>query len=172
MLGQATVHSPSAGTVNVSVEDLTAALSSEIAALRSELLQVRTARENELRANLLTYIQALPEPELMKLTAGMSEEVLLAIQMLVDALMDRLGIPRNAGEEGGERGGGVAGSGVGMGRPAAGSLGGGLGGLGNKEEVVVQQSVGQLAQLCMWQMVVGYKLRELEVLEQGGAQLD
>ena len=28
---------------------------------------------------------------------------------------------------------------------------------------------GQLAQLCMWQMVVGYKLRELEALEKGAS---
>jgi hypothetical protein len=34
-------------------------------------------------------------------------------------------------------------------------------------EVVIQQSVGQLAQLCMWQMVVGYKLREVEASEKG-----
>jgi len=29
--------------------------------------------------------------------------------------------------------------------------------------------IGQLAQLCMWQMVVGYKLRELEALEKGAS---
>jgi hypothetical protein len=35
------------------------------------------------------------------------------------------------------------------------------------QEVVVQQSATMLAQLCMWQMVLGYKLRELEALETG-----
>ena len=35
------------------------------------------------------------------------------------------------------------------------------------EEVVIQQSIHALAQLCMWQMVIGYKLREFEALEKG-----
>jgi Protein of unknown function (DUF760) len=35
------------------------------------------------------------------------------------------------------------------------------------QEVVIQQPIGSLAQLCMWQLVVGYKLRELEALERG-----
>lgn len=121
-------------TTTLDVEALTSALSQEIAALRSELMVLRTERENELRANLLTYIQALPEAELMRLTSDMSEEVVQAIELLVDALMDRVGIPS-----------------------------------GREKEVVVQQSVGQLAQLCMWQMVCGYKLRELEALEKGAA---
>ena len=34
-------------------------------------------------------------------------------------------------------------------------------------DVVIQQPMGALAQLCMWQLVVGYKLRELEALERG-----
>ncbi|RYY75223.1 DUF760 domain-containing protein [archaeon] len=34
-------------------------------------------------------------------------------------------------------------------------------------EVPIQQSVQQLAQLCIWQMVVGYQLRELEALDKG-----
>jgi hypothetical protein len=37
------------------------------------------------------------------------------------------------------------------------------------QEVLIQQPMGALAQLCMWQMVVGYKLRELEALEKGVA---
>ena len=45
--------------------------------------------------------------------------------MLVDALMERLGIDTTG------------------------------------PEVVIQQNVGAMAQLCMWQMVMGYKLRKL-----------
>ena len=44
--------------------------------------------------------------------------------MLVDALMERLGIDTTG------------------------------------PEVVIQQNVGAMAQLCMWQMVMGYKLRK------------
>jgi hypothetical protein len=131
VLGEVTVRSPSGQSTTVDVEQLTSALSKEIAELRTELMLVRSDRENELRSNLLTYIQALPEHELVRLTADMSSDVVQAIEMLVDALMDRLAIPSR------------------------------------EKEVVVQQSVGQLAQLCMWQMVVGYKLRELEALEKG-----
>jgi len=53
---------------------------------------VRDSRETELRSNLLTYIQALPEKELTKLTADMSDDVLESIRMLVNALMERLGV--------------------------------------------------------------------------------
>lgn len=133
--GQVTVTSTTGESVVVDVEELTSALSREIADLRSELSVIRNERENELKSNLLTYIQALPEKELLRLTADMSDDVLVSIQMLVDALMGRLGIDSST-------------------------------------EVVIQQSVGQLAQLCMWSMVVGYKLRELEALEKGGAALD
>jgi hypothetical protein len=60
--------------------------------LRTELALVRDSRETELRSNLLTYIQALPEKELTKLTADMSDDVLESIRMLVNALMERLGV--------------------------------------------------------------------------------
>lgn len=36
-------------------------------------------------------------------------------------------------------------------------------------ELMVSQQLGALAQLCMWQIVVGYKLRELEAFEKGVA---
>ena len=113
------------------VEQLTSALSREIAELRAELAAVRDEREKELRSNILTYIQALPEQELIHLTADVSDDVVIAMEMLVEALMHKLHIPNR------------------------------------DKEVLLQQSVGQLAQLCMWQMVVGYKLRELEALEKG-----
>lgn len=121
--------------VSLNVEDLTSALSKEVEDLRSELALIRNQRENELKSNMLTYIQALPEKDLVRLTSDMSEDVVQAIQLLVDTVMERLGID-------------VSGP-----------------------EVVLQQSVGHLAQLCMWQMVVGYKLREIEALEKG-ASLD
>ena len=117
--------------VSVAVSELTGALSKEVQELRQELALIRGEREAELRSNLLTYIQALPENELGKLTSDMSQDIVDSIQMLVDALMEKLGIDTSG------------------------------------PEVVVQQSIGPLAQLCMWQMVVGYKLRELEVLDKG-----
>ena len=38
-----------------------------------------------------TSIQALPEKDLMRLTSDMSDDIVSSIQMLVDALMERLG---------------------------------------------------------------------------------
>jgi hypothetical protein len=119
-------------TIEVSVDALTTALTNEIRALRSELLSLRTQRESELKTNLLTYIQALPEKELERLTTNMSEDIIQSIELLVNSIMLKLGIDSTTGVE-----------------------------------VVVQQSIVQLAQLCMWQMVVGYKLRELEALDKG-----
>ena len=138
------------------VEQLTSALSREISDLRTELLVVRSERENELRSNLLTYIQALPERDLIRLTADMSDDVVLAIQMLVDALMDRLGIAYTSG--------GILGSGGDGNSVENGSE---IPPQQPQPEMIIQQSVGQLAQLCMWQMVVGYKLREIEALDKG-----
>ena len=131
--GEATLRTEKGENRTVDVEALTTALSREIAELRNELMLVRSERENELRGNLLSYIQALPETELMRLTADMRPDVVQAIEMLVDALMDRLNIP------------------------------------GRGKQVLVQQSAAHLAQLCMWQIVVGYNLRELEGLEHGVA---
>lgn len=130
MSGQVSVKTTAGETVQVDVQALASALSREVNDLRQELATIKTERESELKSNLLTYIQALPEREMTKLTSDMSEEILQAIQMLVSAVMEKLGLE-------------------------------------NGQEVVIQQSVGHLAQLCMWQMVVGYKLRELEALEKG-----
>lgn len=121
--------------VRVNAKELTSALSKEVAALRTELALIKNEREKELKANLLTYIQALPEKDMNRLTADIGEDVVQAIRLLVDAMMEKMGVD-NTGPE-----------------------------------VVIQQSVSFLAQLCMWQMVIGYKLRELEALDKG-ASLD
>lgn len=134
-IGDVVVLTASGETVKVDVNELMTALGNEVQALRSELMLIKNQRENELRSNLLTYIEALPEKDLMNLTSDMTSDVLDAIKMLVDALMERLGVD-NTGPE-----------------------------------VIVQQSYGSLAQLCMWQLVIGYKLREYEALD-GGASLD
>ena len=132
--GQVTLRSADGQTIEIPAAQLTASLSAEVDALKKELAIIRNDRESDLRSNLLTYIQALPERDLSRLTSDMSDDVMEAIQLLVDALMERLGVDVISQ---------------------------------NGEEVVIQQSVGVLAQLCMWQMVVGYKLRELEALDKG-----
>lgn len=63
----------------------------QVAALRKELMLIKSQRENELKSNLLTYIQALPDMELQRLTSDMSPEVLQAIQLLVSAILVKMG---------------------------------------------------------------------------------
>jgi hypothetical protein len=129
--GEVTITSEDGSTVKLSAAELTEALGRDVNALRDEIALIRGDRETELRSNLLTYIQALPEQELARLTSDMSEDVMESIQLLVEALMDQLGVDSSG------------------------------------PEVLIGQSVTVLTQLCMWQMVVGYKLRELEAMERG-----
>ena len=134
--GKVTIQNSQGEKIEMEAAELTASLSKEVDDLRKEMALIRSDRETELRSNLLTYIQALPERDLARLTSDMSEEVMESIQLLVDALMEKLGVE------------------------SSGPMG---------EEIVIQQSVSVLAQLCMWQICVGYKLRELEALEKGVA---
>eukprot|EP01033_Poteriospumella_lacustris_P018866 gene18867-13604_t len=84
IIGTATYQSGSGELVTVNVKDLTEALQHEVDVLRKELATIKDARESELKANLLTYIQALPEKELSNLTADISEDVMEAIKLLVE----------------------------------------------------------------------------------------
>jgi len=129
--GEVVITGDDGRQVKLSAEELTEALGQEVSELRNEIAMIRGERESELRANLLTYIQALPENDLARLTSDMSDDVMESIQLLVEALMEKLGVETEG------------------------------------PEVVIQQSVSVLAQLCMWQMVVGYKLRELEAMDRG-----
>jgi hypothetical protein len=130
--GEVTVTDKNTGEqATFDANELTSSLSKEVDALRSELALIRGEREKELQSNLLTYVQALPEHELVKLSSGMGDDVMEAFSMLVDALFDKLSISREG------------------------------------PEVAVQQSMGAMAQLCMWQLTVGYRLRELESFDTG-----
>ena len=115
----------------IDAKELTVALSKEVESLRNELFQLRGEREKELQSNLLTYVQALPEQEMIKLSSSMSADVMDAFAILVDSLLKKLNIDNEG------------------------------------PEVAVQQSMGALAQLCMWQLTVGYTLREHESFDTG-----
>ena len=43
---------------------------------------------------------------------------------------------------------------------------------GINPDTVMEQSGKDMAQLCMWQLVIGYNLRELEVREEMGKALN
>jgi len=125
----------------------------EVRRLRDELEATKLAREEETRKDLLGYIRSLPKGELQRLTGTMSPEVLEAMKGLVSAVLSGIGEEGEGEEEEDEGGGGdVEGKMIGP-------------------DTVTEQSGEALAQLCMWQLVVGYNLRELEVREEFRASM-
>lgn len=105
-------------------------LRSEVSKLKEELVQRKEEKEEALRKDLLLYIRTLPAQELRSLTNTMSQDVLVCMKGLVQAV---------------------------------------LGGIGDGKigpNTVTEQSGEAMAQLCMWQLAVGYNLRELEVREE------
>jgi len=102
----------------------------EVTKLRDELMVARKEKEETLRKDLLLYIRTLPEKELRSLTNTMSQDVLVAMKGLVNAVM----------------------SGIGEGQIGP--------------DTITEQSGEALAQLCMWQLALGYNLRTLEVREE------
>jgi Protein of unknown function (DUF760) len=105
-------------------------LRSEVSKLRDELMIARREQDDVVRKDLLMYIRTLPPQELQSLTNTMSQDVLIAMKGLVNAV--------------------IAGIGEGQIGP----------------ETVTEQSGEAMAQLCMWQLAIGYNLRTLEVREE------
>ena len=105
-------------------------LRSEVSKLRDELMTTRKEKEDIVRKDLLMYIRTLPPQELQSLTNPMSQDVLIAMKGLVNAV--------------------IAGIGDGQIGP----------------DTVTEQSAEAMAQLCMWQLALGYNLRTLEVREE------
>eukprot|EP00956_Cyclotella_meneghiniana_P024127 scaffold48121_cov54-Cyclotella_meneghiniana.AAC.7 len=122
--------------VQVDAETYMIELRREVARLREELEEKKLEKEEEIRKDLLLYIRTLPPRELKELTSTMSPEVLDAMKGLVTAVLAGIG-----DEDGNED---VMGIGL---------------------DTVTEQSGESLAELCMWQLVVGFNLRELEVRE-------
>lgn len=141
--------------VEVDAQAYLSDLRGEVSRLRDELDATKQAKEEEIRKDLLMYIRTLPQQELRELTGTMSPEVLEAMKGLVTAVLAGIGDDEE-----------VEGTGLG-------DLTGGVPGNANKigPETVTEQSGEALAQLCMWQLVVGFNLRELEVREEFRASM-
>ncbi len=125
---------------------------------------------------MLTYIQALPESDLSKLTSDMSPEVIYIIFMLIWCLLMitfmLIGLGYGSYYITDRCFNGEDGSRVSISEFIVfimnllvhiyicmiSNTG---------PEVLVQQSYGSLAQLCTWQLIIGYKLREYEALDNG-----
>ncbi|GKZ00257.1 hypothetical protein MPSEU_000978600 [Mayamaea pseudoterrestris] len=116
--------------IEVDANAYVAELRKEVQQLRNELVISRKEKEEALRKDLLMYIRTLPEKELRELTSTMSQDVLVAMKGLVNAV--------------------IAGIGEGQIGP----------------DTVTEQSSEAMAQLCMWQLALGYNLRSLEVREE------
>lgn len=131
--------------VEVDAQAYMSELRGEVSRLRDELDATKQAKEEQMRKDLLMYIRTLPQQELQQLTGTMSPEVLEAMKGLVTAVLAGIGEDEEEAMLGSA--------------PTEGNA--------NKigPETVTEQSGEALAQLCMWQLVVGFNLRELEVRE-------
>ena len=129
--------------VEVDASAFTSELREEVSRLKEELSSIRSSKEEAIRKDLLTYIRTLPPLEIQKLTNTMSDDVLSAMKGLVGAVMAGIDADTSIDGESDEK---------------------------SKEglspDTVMEQSGEAMAQLCMWQLVVGYNLRELEVREE------
>lgn len=130
--------------VEVDAEAYMAELRGQVSRLRDELDATKQAKEEEIRKDLLAYIRTLPQQELRELTGTMSPEVLEAMKGLVTAVLAGIGGNAEDAENELEE---LTGEKIGP-------------------NTVTEQSGEALAQLCMWQLVVGFNLRELEVREE------
>jgi hypothetical protein len=77
--------------MEVDAEAYMSELRSEVSQLRDELMLARKEKEEALRKDLLVYIRTLPEKELRGLTSTMSQDVLVAMKGLVNAVMSGIG---------------------------------------------------------------------------------
>jgi len=136
--------------VEVDAQAYMAELRGEVERLRDELDATKQAKEEKIRQDLLLYIRTLPQQELRELTSTMSPEVLEAMKGLITAVLTGIG-------ESGQSGEGSGGNKMWDESTADGNVSN----IG--PETITEQSGEALAQLCMWQLVVGFNLRELEV---------
>ena len=136
--------------VEVDAQAYMSELRGEVSRLREELDATKQAKEEEIRKDLLMYIRTLPQQELQQLTGTMSPEVLEAMKGLVTAVLAGIGEGEDVGEK---------------------DLSDITGGPKIGPDTVTEQSGEALAQLCMWQLVVGFNLRELEVREEFRASM-
>jgi len=164
--------------VEVDAQAYMSELRGEVRRLREELDATKLAKEEEIRKDLLMYIRTLPQQEMQQLTGTMSPDVLEAMKGLVTAVLAGIGDNDEKNEDNGssKKEGSLGDTTI-----ASGKEGGGVGedGGGNNSatnnkigpNTVTEQSGEALAQLCMWQLVVGFNLRELEVREEFRASM-
>jgi len=125
-------------TVTVDAESYVSELRREVESLRSEIAAMKEKEEQAADSkSVVSYIQQLSQEEIKSLSENISPEVIEAMQHLVKTVM--------RGISGGETL-----------PPLLSAM------IGQDVDMVTEVPTGVLAQLCMWQLVVGYNLREIE----------
>ena len=123
--------------LEVDADSYVSELRSEIKRLREEMLAHEKIKQDE---DLLSYIRSLPTNEMKQLT-NVSQDVLAAMKGLVNAVMAGIVTDENNVNVN----------------------------VTDKQitpNTILEQSGEAIAQLCMWQLVSGYNLRELEIREE------
>merc|ERR1712032_149952 len=83
--------STSPAEMEVDAESYMSELRGEVQRLKDELSRRRQAKEELVRKDLLTYIRTLPAKEIQSLTSTMSQDVLVAMKGLVNAVISGIG---------------------------------------------------------------------------------
>mmetsp|Transcript_64440 Transcript_64440/g.151790 ORF Transcript_64440/g.151790 Transcript_64440/m.151790 type:complete len:377 (+) Transcript_64440:35-1165(+) len=123
-------------------------LKREVEQLRAEMAAMKQKElEADESASVVQYIQKLSGEEIKKLSENISPEVVEAMQHLVKLVTKSMAGPELP--------------------PMLSAVLGGA-----QADVVTEVPSNVLAQLCMWQLVVGYNLREIEARDAFKEQLD
>ena len=151
-----TVSMNVAGTdVKIEADAYMKELREEVQQLRADLARIDQDKRLSSSKDLLAFIRSMPEQQLQGLTEGVTEDVLDAMKKLVYSIMR--GLPGADNDVTSDiLGALISGNNENKNNNA----------LTDKPGALVQQSGSAMAQLCMWQLVIGYNLRELEVRTQ------
>jgi len=131
--GTVTVQLEGGNTVEMDAEKYMDELKKEAQSLRAELTKLgepEARRDEAIASSITAYVSTLPGEQLQILTQGITEDVVGAMRMLVDYILQG-GSPDGDGKK-----------------------------MSKDEQVSIEQ--GKLQQLCLYQLVLGYRLREAE----------
>ncbi len=144
MSGTLKVQLENGEEVEVDAAAYMAELKAEAQRLRAELSSAKAEEESSqgaLATSLSAYVSKLPEDQLKALTSGITDDVVSAMRMLVAYILRRPGPEGQASSDEDVL---------------------------SKEDAVTIEG-DKMTQLCLYQLVLGYKLREAEAT--GEAQL-
>eukprot|EP00746_Dinoflagellata_sp_MGD_P162895 gnl/MRDRNA2_/MRDRNA2_90640_c0_seq1.p1 gnl/MRDRNA2_/MRDRNA2_90640_c0~~gnl/MRDRNA2_/MRDRNA2_90640_c0_seq1.p1 ORF type:complete len:399 (+),score=76.72 gnl/MRDRNA2_/MRDRNA2_90640_c0_seq1:136-1332(+) len=138
--------------VEVDAEAYMTELRNEVQALRGELAEIQNKEREVAEKDLLAYIGSVPDMDVEQVQKDMSPEVLNAVKTLVGMIVSSMSHGPGA---------------LNMRRDLdPGSKLKYLMYLLTGGEKLIRVSSSELSQVCFWQMVIGYRLREIEIRNQ------